>query len=128
MTDSENSDSTTPPEPDATKPDAAKPENPAAPSPPADDWPQQAADALEQVVGVVRDHTVAPAQRVTKAIVYGLLATFFVITALTILIIGIFRGLVVLTGDVWAAYLITGGIFVTAGALLWSRRSKPARR
>ncbi len=128
MTDSDYSDSTTPPESDATKPDAAKPENPAAPSPPADDWPQQAANALEQVVGVVRDHTVAPAQRVTKAIVYGLLATFFVITALAILIIGIFRGLVVLTGDAWAAYLITGGILVTAGALLWSRRSKPARR
>lgn len=116
-------DSETPPLAEA---DSAAPEDSPANSA-ADDWPQQAAHALEQIVGVVREHTVAPATRVTKAIVYGLLATFFVITALTILIVGVFRVLVVLTGDVWAAYLVAGGILIGAGAWLWSRRTKPAR-
>ena len=103
-------------------------QEPEAKTPPADVWPQQAASALEQWVGFVRDHTVAPAQRVTKAVVYGLLATFFVVTAIAILVIGVFRGLVVLTGDAWAAYLITAGILVLTGALLWSRRTKPKKR
>ena len=37
--------------------------------------------------------------------------------------IALFRVLVVLTGEVWAAYLILGGIFVIAGAFVWSMRS-----
>jgi hypothetical protein len=32
-----------------------------------------------------------------------------------------------LTGDVWLAYLIVGGIFVIAGAFCWSRRSSRAK-
>jgi hypothetical protein len=88
------------------------------------DWPTQAADAIEHAVGVVREKTVVPAQRATKAIVFGLLATFFLGTAITLLIIGAFRGLVVLTGDVWLAYFIVGGILVLAGTFCWSRRTK----
>ena len=34
------------------------------------------------------------------------------------LAIALFRVLVVLTGEVWAAYLILGGIFVLAGAFV----------
>jgi hypothetical protein len=30
---------------------------------------------------------------------------------------------VVLTGEVWAAYLILGGIFVAGGAFCWSLRN-----
>ena len=88
------------------------------------DWPAQAADTIERVVGKVRDKTVAPAQRATRAVVYGLLAAFFLITAISLLIIGAFRGLVILVGDVWAAYLICGGILVLAGAFCWTRRFK----
>ena len=36
------------------------------------------------------------------------------------LAIALFRVLVVLTGEVWAAYLILGGIFVIAGAFVWT--------
>lgn len=91
------------------------------------DWPAQAAGALEQAVQAVREKTVEPAQRATKAVVYGLLATFFVLTAATLLIIGLFRGLVILTGEVWIAYLICGGILVVVGAFCWTRRfKKPA--
>lgn len=94
----------------------------------ADDWPKQAADTIERVVGAVRDKTVVPAQKATRAVVYGLLASFFIITALTLLVIGGFRGLVILTGEVWAAYGICGGILVLAGVFCWSRRVKPSKK
>jgi hypothetical protein len=90
------------------------------------DWTTQAADAIEAAVSAVRDRTVVPAQRATRAVVYGLLVAFFVATALVLLIVGVFRGLVLLTGRAWVAYLIVGGMLVIAGAFCWSRRSKPA--
>ena len=63
------------------------------------------------------------AQKATKAVVFGLLVAFFVVTAVLMLAIALFRVLVVLTGEVWAAYLILGGIFVAAGAFVWTLRS-----
>jgi hypothetical protein len=91
----------------------------------APDWTTQAADAIERAVSVVRDKTVAPAQRATKAVVFGLLAAFFVGTALVVLTIGAFRGLVILTGEVWIAYLICGGILVLGGGFCWRLRLRP---
>ena len=89
----------------------------------ADDWTTDAVDTLENVVAAVRDKTVVPAQKATKAVVFGLLVAFFVLTAVLMLAIALFRVLVVLTGEVWAAYLILGGIFVVAGAFVWTLRS-----
>ena len=86
------------------------------------DWTTDAVDTLEQVVDMVRDKTVVPAQRATRAVVYGLLVGFFAFVALTLLGIAVFRVLVVLTGDVWMAYLILGGIFVIAGTFVWTLR------
>jgi Putative Actinobacterial Holin-X, holin superfamily III len=88
------------------------------------DWTTQAADAIERAVSVVRDKTVVPAQKATRAVVFGLLASFFLGTALTVLTIGVFRGLVILTGDAWIAYLICGGILVLGGAFCWRLRLK----
>jgi hypothetical protein len=94
----------------------------------AADWATQAADALEHAVAAVREKTVVPAQKATRAVVFGLLVTFFVATAVTLLVIGGFRGLVILTGEVWLAYVIVGGILVVAGALLWRLRlQRPGR-
>ncbi len=90
------------------------------------DWTTQAADAIEAAVSAVRDRTVVPAQRATRAVVYGLLVAFFVGTALVLLVVGAFRGLVLLTGRTWIAYLIVGGMLVAGGAFCWSRRSKRA--
>jgi hypothetical protein len=42
--------------------------------------------------------------------------------ASVLLLIGAFRGLVVLTGDVWLAYLVCGGILVLTGVFCWTRR------
>jgi hypothetical protein len=89
------------------------------------DWTTDAVDTLENVVAAVRDKTVVPAQKATKAVVFGLLVAFFVLTAVLMLAIALFRVLVVVTGAVWAAYLILGGIFVLAGAFVWTLRSSP---
>jgi hypothetical protein len=86
------------------------------------DWTTDAVDTLEQIVGTVRDKTVLPAQRATRAVVYGLLVGFFVFVAVVMLAIALFRVLVILVGDVWLAYLILGGIFVIAGAFVWTLR------
>jgi hypothetical protein len=87
------------------------------------DWTTDAVDALEQAVGLVRDRTVVPAQKASRAVVSGLLVSFFVIVAVFLLAIALFRVLVVLVDEVWLAYLILGGIFVIAGAFCWTLRS-----
>jgi hypothetical protein len=91
------------------------------------DWTTQAADAIEAAVSAVRQRAVLPAQRATRAVVYGLLVGFFVTTALVLLVVGAFRGLVILTGDVWLAYLIVGGMLVLGGAFCWSKRTRRVR-
>jgi len=87
------------------------------------DWTTDAVDALEQAVGLVRDKTVVPAQKASRAVVSGLLVAFFVLVAVVLLAIALFRVLVVLVGDVWLAYLILGGIFVIGGTFCWAIRS-----
>jgi predicted membrane channel-forming protein YqfA (hemolysin III family) len=87
------------------------------------DWSTDAVDALEQAVGLVRDKTVVPAQKASRAVVSGLLVAFFVLVAVIMVAIALFRVLVVLVDDVWLAYLILGGIFVIAGVFLWALRS-----
>ena len=47
------------------------------------DWTTDAVDTIENVVATVRDKTVVPAQKATKAVVFGLLVAFFVLTALS---------------------------------------------
>ena len=91
------------------------------------DWTTEAVDNIEKVVGTVRDKTVTPAQNATKAIVFGLLTTFFIGTALAVVSIGAFRVVdVYVPAGVWATYLIFGGIFVLAGAFCWARRRQQA--
>src|SRR6266508_4571612 len=92
------------------------------------DWTTDAVDNIERVVETVRDKTVTPAQRVTRAIVFGLLTTFFVMAAVALFSIGVFRFVdVYLPAGVWASYLIFGGIFVVAGTFCWARRTKASR-
>ncbi len=86
------------------------------------DWTTDAVDTLEDIVGAVREKTVLPAQRASRSVVYGLLVAFFVVIALFMLAIALFRVLVVLVGDVWLAYLILGGIFVIGGGFVWTLR------
>ena len=88
------------------------------------DWTTEAVDTIEKVVGAVRERTVLPARQASKMVVFGLLAASCVVPALVLLVVGVFRGGVLIAqGEVWAVWLALGGIFLLAGLLLWARRS-----
>jgi hypothetical protein len=96
---------------------------PDPPTPRGPDWTDQAADVVETVVTTVRDRAVVPVQRTTSMIVFGLLVAFFAIPALALALIALFRIVdVYLPGNVWATWLLFGGIFLIAGGFLWVRR------
>lgn len=91
---------------------------------PTEDWPARIADTVEHGVALVRDRTTAPLVQAARFVVYGLVAGVLGTAALVLVAIGIVRLLDVLVpAEVWAAHLITGGIFALVGLLLWSRRT-----
>jgi hypothetical protein len=101
---------------------------PGAPAPEAD-WPAQAADKIEQVVGSVRDKTTGPALTVARAVVYGLFAVLVGSVVAVLLIVAAVRLIDVYLPDsvfgedhMWAAYLILGLVFMVGAAVLWPRR------
>jgi hypothetical protein len=88
------------------------------------DWTTDAANAIDNAVGLVRERTVEPVQGVARAVVYGLLAALVLIPALVLLTIAVFRLLTIaFDGHVWASWCVLGGIFVVAGWFCWSRRN-----
>ena len=96
------------------------------------DWPAQAADTIERVVGSVRDKTTGPAITVARWVVYGTFALVVGSMVLILLAIAGVRLLDVYLPDAWvgedhtwAAHLVTGGLFTVVGAWAWSRRSAP---
>lgn len=92
------------------------------------DWTAEVADRIDDLVEVARDRAVEPIRTAARGVVYGLLAAFFLLTALALTGIALFRLVnVYLPGDVWAAHLVVGGIFVLAGVFSWSKRA-PSRR
>lgn len=87
------------------------------------DWTTRVLDGVDNVVDTAQERVVEPVRRAGRAVVYGLLAAFFFVTAFVVAAIGAFRALVVyLPEDVWAAHLAVGGILVLAGLFLWSKR------
>jgi hypothetical protein len=89
------------------------------------DLTTEAVDAIEKVVGAVRERTVVPANRATRWVVYGFLASFCVVTALVLLVFATFRAADVYLAKerVWAVWTVLGGIFVLAGSFFWLKRS-----
>ena len=98
------------------------------------DWPAQAADQIERLVGTVRDRTTGPAITAARWVVYGTFALLVGLVVLTMLAIAAVRIIDVYLPDsvfgedhTWAAHLIVGLVFTIAGMVMWSRRS-PADR
>lgn len=88
------------------------------------DWPAQAANTVESVVGAVRDKTVVPLRTVVRGVVYGLLAAVMGVGVIVLFTAGAVRFVdSYLPGRVWAAHLLLGMIFVAAGLFFWSRRN-----
>ena len=84
-----------------------------------DDWTVQAADTIERVVVGIRDKTAVPLTTVARALVFGLLAAVMGLAAVILVIVGALRAVnvYVVQGEVWASYLLVGGIFTAGGAL-----------
>lgn len=100
------------------------------PPAPDGDWPRQAADTIERVVGTVRDRTTGPALTITRAIVFGTFAVIIGVAALVLAAISLVRLIDVylpegVFGDenTWFAHLVIGLPFVVGGLFLWSRRT-----
>lgn len=106
-----------------------------APSPTEDDsdWPVQAADAIERLVGNVRDKTTGPAITAARWVVYG---TFAAIVGLVVAIMVAIAGVRALDNylpdawvgedHTWVAHLVVGSVFTIAGMVAWSKRSAPS--
>src|SRR6476646_7971762 len=80
------------------------------------DWTTDAADAIDNAIGLVRERTVEPVQAVARVVIYGVLAALVLLPALTLTTIALFRVLTIAAnGNVWVAWTVLGGIFVAAG-------------
>jgi hypothetical protein len=86
------------------------------------EWPTQAAERIESVVGSVRRKTTGPAMVASRALVYGLVALMFATIAGILLLIAVLRALDALL-PTWAVQMILGGLLCLVGFLLWSKRS-----
>ena len=93
------------------------------------DWTTDAVDTLEQIVDTVRDKTVVPAQNVRPGPwSSGCSSDSSCSSRSRCSASQSSAWLVIITGDVWLAYLILGGIFVIAGAFVWTLRIHSPRR
>ena len=89
------------------------------------DWTTDAANAIDNAVGLVRERTVEPVHAIVRAVIYGLLAALILIPAVTLVTIGVFRLLTIaVNGNVWAAWTGLGGIFLIIGWFCWIRRNR----
>jgi uncharacterized membrane protein len=94
-------------------------------SPP--DWPQQATETIVNLVDNVKGKTTAPATKVVRAIVYGIVIALLGVPAVIMLMVGVVHLLNQISTDVlglgvWLVYLVLGVIFSLAGWLMWRRR------
>jgi drug/metabolite transporter (DMT)-like permease len=106
--------------PRPTEPDVA---TTGAANPLTGDWPAQAADAVVDLVGTVRDRAVEPLLTVVRALVYGIVIVVTATIAVVLVIVALIRGLdLLIPGEVWSAYLVLGAIFTLSGMWFWSRR------
>jgi uncharacterized membrane protein len=96
-----------------------------------EDFPTRIADMLESVATRIRELTVDKVARAITFITLGIVAMMLVSMAFVFLLVGLFRiveELIFKACDCSAAmeisYAAVGGLFLLAGALLWSRRTK----
>ncbi|CAN5724534.1 hypothetical protein BH24ACT3_BH24ACT3_16210 [soil metagenome] len=99
------------------------------------EWPAQAADTIEKVVGSVRDKTTGPILTAARAIVFGLLAAFAGTAAAVLFAVGTVRAIDNYLPDAafgdnhtWAAHGLVGILFVLVGAFCWSKALRRPRR
>ena len=94
------------------------------------DWASETAELIERTVSNVRAKTVEPVTRGARMIVLGLLAAGFALTAISLLLLVLFRALVLAANalpgpddNAWLAWFVLGLGLTAAGALLWNKRT-----
>lgn len=92
-------------------------------------WAPDLADTVERTVGKVRAIATDNAVKVSRGLVFGVLALISVLVAVplvVILLLGVFRETLGFFVDhdqaVWISYLAIGGLMVLGGFLALSRR------
>ncbi len=93
------------------------------------DWPMQATDRVVGLVDNVRSKTAGPAIRVSRAVVYGIVALVLALVALPLLLVGVTHLLnYAIPGDIWRVYFIIGGVLTIGGLIMWTRRPRGVAR
>ena len=104
---------------------ASKP-SPAANSVIPAEWPAQAADAIVDVVGKVRDKTTKPALTAARGLVYGLLVIVVGTIAVVLFLIGLVHLLEHLPGHIWTVYAGFAAVFLLSGSWAIRKANRPA--
>ncbi len=95
-----------------------------------DDWPAQAAERIEGLVGTVRDKTTGPVMTAARWAVYGTLMLIVGIAAIILLTTMVLRFLQSYLpfddANVWVSYLILGAITTIGGLVLLGKAKQPA--
>ena len=88
-------------------------------------------DVIDAIVSYIRDRTTRPLVKSARGLVFGLLATFGVVSVIVVLSVGIARGLIAaldagLSHDqaVWGTYFILSALFFLLGTFLMRKRFK----
>src|SRR5262245_51064068 len=94
----------------------------AAPGTPPGDWATQLVDTLDAAIISIRSRSTEPVLRVVRTVIFVLMALGLAVSALLLLTIAGVRFIdVYLPGNVWATYLLLGGIFVLGGWLCYRK-------
>jgi hypothetical protein len=99
----------------------------------AADWPQTTTARIVDLVDQTKLKTSGPAIKISRAVVYGLVAALVGMVAVPVLLIGLTRSLVALFDlwvahdkAVWISYFALGGVMILGGLFFWRKRPKGA--
>ena len=84
------------------------------------EWPAQAADAIVDTIGKVRDKTTRPAITAVRAMVYGIIILTAVVLIVVIGLILAGRLMEAVPGPIYWAYALLGVVLLLGG--LWALR------
>lgn len=88
-------------------------------------WPERAADTVDSIVSGVHDKAIRPLVLVVRIAVYGLLIATMLAALVLLGSIAVLRLLdsYLFTDQVWASYVLLGGLLTLGGLVAWSRRN-----
>lgn len=96
------------------------------------EWADRTVDFIDRVVSTIRKYTTQPLVTTARGIVFGLLASFGIVTGLVLLLIGLVRGLQAALDalvshrvSVWLSYFILSAVFLVIGIVLMRKRYTP---